>query len=64
MKYEEEAMDTFKDYAYYYNSFYKDKDYQKEARQVDGLLQEYGKGINKIINFGCGTGKHDIAFAD
>ena len=53
-------MEAFQDYAYYYNAFYQDKDYKAEARQVDILLQKYGKNINKIINFGCGTGRHDI----
>lgn len=53
-------MEVFKDYAYYYNSFYKDKDYKHEAEQVDFLLRKYGKDVNKIINLGCGTGRHDI----
>lgn len=53
-------MEVFQDYAYYYNAFYQDKDYKVEAQQVDILLQKYGKNINKIINFGCGTGRHDI----
>lgn len=53
-------METFKDYAYYYNAFYRDKDYKMEAEQVDILLKKYGQNINKIINFGCGTGKHDM----
>ncbi len=50
----------FKDYAYYYNAFYQDKDYRKEARQVNMLLERYGEGISTLINFGCGTGKHDF----
>lgn len=53
-------MEVFQDYAYYYNAFYLDKDYKVEDQQVDILLQKYGKNINKIINFGCGTGRHDI----
>lgn len=53
-------MEIFQDYAYYYNSFYKDKDYNEEARQIDNLLKKYGTNICKIINYGCGTGKHDI----
>lgn len=53
-------MDTFRDYAYYYNTFYGDKDYNAEAKQIDYLLKKYGDGIADIINFGCGTGKHDI----
>jgi SAM-dependent methyltransferase len=56
-------MEVFKDYAYYYNAFYKDKDYKAEAAHVDGLLKKYGDNIHKIINFGCGTGRHDIELA-
>lgn len=53
-------MQTFQDYAYYYNSFYKDKDYKAEAHTIDDLLRRYNSQIKNIINFGCGTGKHDI----
>lgn len=53
-------MEVFQDYAYYYNAFYRDKDYAAESRQVDMLLGRYGNHIRKIINFGCGTGRHDI----
>ena len=53
-------METFQDYAYYYNAFYKDKDYAAEAKQVDMLIKRYGKDVRFIINYGCGTGKHDI----
>ncbi len=56
-------MEVFKDYAYYYNAFYQDKDYKAEATQVDVLLKKYGSNIHKIINFGCGTGRHDIELA-
>lgn len=53
-------MQTFQDYAYYYNSFYKDKDYKAEAETIDHLLKSYNSQIANILNFGCGTGKHDI----
>lgn len=53
-------MEVFQNYAYYYNAFYRDKDYKGEVAQIDYLLKRYGNGINKLINFGCGTGKHDI----
>ena len=53
-------MEVFEDYAYYYNAFYQDKDYKAEAKQIDLLLQKYGQNIKKIINYGCGTGRHDI----
>lgn len=55
-------MEVFKDYAYYYNLFYGNKDYDKEAKEVHQLLQKYKTGdrCKKILNVGCGTGKHDI----
>lgn len=56
-------METFQDYAYYYNAFYRDKDYIREAKQVDDLLQKYGNHVKSVINYGCGTGKHDIELA-
>ena len=56
-------MEVFKDYAYYYNAFYQDKDYGTEAKQIDSLLRRYGQHIDTLINLGCGTGKHDLEFA-
>lgn len=65
-------MEVFQDYAYYYNAFYKDKDYKAEALQVKQLIEKavaaggvgaQGKDIKSIINFGCGTGRHDIELA-
>lgn len=56
-------MEVFKDYAYYYNAFYQDKDYRAEAKQVNGLIKKYGKDIHTIIDYGCGTGKHDTEFS-
>lgn len=53
-------MEVFQDYAYYYNAFYQDKDYKSEAEQVDFLLKKYGKNIKNIMNYGCGTGRHDM----
>lgn len=56
-------MEVFQDYAYYYNAFYKDKDYKAETAQIDELLRKFGIGIKSIINYGCGTGKHDMELA-
>lgn len=53
-------MEVFQDYACYYNAFYQDKDYRKEAEQADSLLKKYGTNICRLINYGCGTGRHDI----
>ena len=56
-------MEVFQDYAYYYNAFYQDKDYRAESAQVDMLLKKYGNDIKSIVNYGCGTGRHDIELA-
>ncbi|MEP6674221.1 MAG: class I SAM-dependent methyltransferase [Ferruginibacter sp.] len=56
---------VFKDYSKYYNLLYKDKDYQKEVGYIDSLIQKYADGqVNSIIDFGCGTGKHDYYLAE
>lgn len=58
-------MEVFQDYAYYYNAFYQNKDYQAEVKQVDALMRKYQiEEIHRILNFGCGTGRHDMALAE
>lgn len=53
-------MEVFNDYAYYYNAFYGDKDYEGEARVIDQILRRYCEyDIKSILNMGCGTGNHD-----
>lgn len=54
-------MKVFQDYAYYYNMFYKEKRYDKEAEDIELLFKRFGeREIHTILNLGCGTGKHDI----
>lgn len=53
-------MEVFQDYSYYYNAFYKDKDYMAEAQMVDRLLKGYAGNVSDIIDLGCGTGRHDV----
>ena len=53
-------MNIFSEYAYIYNKFYEDKNYDKEASRIDILLKKYNILGNNIIDFGCGTGKHDV----
>ena len=56
-------MSVFGEYAEYYNAFYGDKDYKKEAEQVDRLIRSFEKKrTESIIDFGCGTGKHILEF--
>lgn len=58
-------MEAFQDYSYYYNLFYKDKDYVGEAEKIHQLIKKYqdGSEINTILNLGSGTGRHDIELA-
>lgn len=55
-------MESFQDYAYYYNLFYGDKDYAEEALVINDFIEKYtrSKAKREILNIGCGTGRHDI----
>lgn len=54
-------MNQFKEYAQYYNLFYGDKDYHREAETVNEIIAKYSKLIDgrSLLNLGCGTGRHD-----
>lgn len=41
----EDIMEVFQDYAYYYNTFYREKDYGAEAADIDRLLKRYGQKL-------------------
>jgi SAM-dependent methyltransferase len=56
-------MSVFGLYSRYYNLLYKEKDYRKEAEFVDKLIQKYAKDAKSLLDFGCGTGRHDIALS-
>ncbi|HTD40654.1 MAG TPA: class I SAM-dependent methyltransferase [Mucilaginibacter sp.] len=56
-------MDRFGLYAQYYDLLYKDKDYVSEAGYVHELIRGYHPSADKLLNLGCGTGKHDYALA-
>ncbi|HTK18917.1 MAG TPA: class I SAM-dependent methyltransferase [Mucilaginibacter sp.] len=57
-------MDRFGLYARYYDLLYRDKDYVSESKYVHELINHYNSSIGRILNLGCGTGKHDYALAD
>jgi hypothetical protein len=57
-------MSVFGNYARYYDLLNKDKDYEKEADYVHGLIQRYAPGSKTILDLGCGTGRHDFLLAE
>lgn len=54
-------MEVFHDYAYYYNMFYGDKDYAREAKIINEIISQYAVENHemRVLNIGCGTGRHD-----
>ena len=54
-------MKIFDAYAEYYNLLYADKNYEEEVNYVDSLIKLYSKNnfIKRVLDIGCGTGKHD-----
>ncbi|ACH39577.1 SAM-dependent methyltransferase, type 11 [Citrifermentans bemidjiense Bem] len=53
-------MNCFGAYSHYYDLLYKDKDYAGEARYIDELIRKHSPGAKRILNLGCGTGRHDF----
>jgi SAM-dependent methyltransferase len=52
-------MNQFGDlYSQYYDLLYCDKDYNSEVKYIDSLIKENAKNAKKILDMGCGTGKH------
>lgn len=49
---------VFDAYATYYDLLYQDKDYVAEARFVHSILESQGVKKGRLLELGCGTGKH------
>lgn len=49
---------VFDSYSRYYDLLYSDKDYASEAKFVADLLGRHGVKTGRILELGCGTGKH------
>jgi predicted TPR repeat methyltransferase len=56
-------MSVFADYAEIYDTLNAGKDYAKEAEFVAQLVREVAPGARTLVNFGCGTGQHDLMLA-
>ncbi len=55
----------YKKLAKYYDLIYHWKDYENEANSIKDLIKKYKKSDgNKLLDVGCGTGKHLEYFED
>jgi SAM-dependent methyltransferase len=50
-------------YAECYDLFYGDKDYAAEARFVLDLAAQFGVRSKRVLDLGCGTGRHALEWA-
>ncbi|MBI5261251.1 MAG: class I SAM-dependent methyltransferase [Bradyrhizobium sp.] len=51
-------------YAAAYDTVYAEKDYAAECEAMGKLIAKFGRGeIRKLLDLGCGTGKHAVIFA-
>ncbi len=57
-------MTVFNHYAAYYDLLYRDKDYVGEAAFVAALLKKHAPAARRILELGCGTGRHAILLAE
>ena len=54
---------SFQRYSTYYDLLYRDKDYKGEARFVQEQLVRHGLTGGRLLELGCGTGRHALEFA-
>jgi len=54
---------AFDAYANYYDLLYRDKNYSSEAKFVSEILHAHGLEGNRLLELGCGTGRHAVEFA-
>ncbi|MEJ8311586.1 class I SAM-dependent DNA methyltransferase [Agrobacterium larrymoorei] len=57
-------MSAFSDYAQIYDLLNEGKDYAGEAEFVERLIRDHAPAAKSILNFGCGTGSHDLLLAE
>jgi SAM-dependent methyltransferase len=55
---------TFNAYSQYYDLLYQDKDYLRESGYIESLIKRYNPSTLRILELGCGTGKHATLLAE
>ena len=53
---------VFQDYARFYDTYYRQKDYGAEVDFVLGLARRFGVPPARVLDMGCGTGRHSEQF--
>jgi len=56
-------VSVFEAYSQYYDLLYRDKDYAAEADYIGKLIERERPGSRTVLDFGCGTGRHDLLLA-
>jgi len=51
-------QESYKSLAKYYDLFYQSKDYAKEVDFISNIISKYRPDATKLLDVGCGTGKH------
>jgi SAM-dependent methyltransferase len=51
-------------YAAAYDAVYGPKDYGAECDLLERLFREYGSGVRRVLDLGCGTGSHAVVLAE
>ena len=54
---------VFGTYAHYYDLFNSGKDYEAETAYLNSMIRKYTGHAKRILDLGCGTGKHAKALA-
>lgn len=57
-------MTVFGNYSRYYDLLYRDKDYAAEAEFIAGLIEQHAPSAKRVLELGCGTGKHAALLAE